>query len=100
MTCLPFLGDADDDWLDGKLESQIAFMENNNVVFSYGDFVKVKELDDAVVGHVNTPTKLKYSELLKGCPIGCLTAVYNQKHLGKMYMPNIQRGQDFVLWLY
>ena len=74
-------------------------MENNNVFFSYGDYVKVNDLDGSVIGHVNTPTKLEYSELLKGCPIGCLTAAYNQQHLGKLYMPDVRRGQDFGLWL-
>lgn len=91
--------DADDEWLEDKLKSQIAFMEKNNVVFSYGDYFKINDLDGSVFGHVNSPKKLTYTELLKGCPIGCLTVAYNQEKLGKMYMPNIQRGQDYALWL-
>ncbi|MCV5366529.1 glycosyltransferase family 2 protein, partial [Escherichia coli] len=31
--------------------------------------------------------------------IGCLTAVYDQEILGKMYMPLIRKRQDMALWL-
>ncbi len=91
--------DADDDWLEDKLKSQIAFMENNEIIFSYGNYFKVNGIDESSVGHVISPIKLIYSELLKGCPIGCLTVAYNQEYLGKIYMPNIRRGQDYALWL-
>ena len=36
---------------------------------------------------------------MRGCPIGCLTATYDQHALGKQYMPDVQRGQDWGLWL-
>ena len=37
--------------------------------------------------------------MLKTCYIGCLTAMYDTRILGKMYMPHIRRRQDFALWL-
>ena len=30
--------------------------------------------------------------------IGCLTVIYNQEKLGKIYMPNIRKRQDYGLW--
>lgn len=91
--------DADDDWLEGKLESQISFMETNNVVFSFGDYRKIDDLDGSVIGQASCPEKLGYRDLLKGCPIGCLTVAYNQEYLGKLYMPDVRRGQDYGFWL-
>ena len=31
--------------------------------------------------------------------IGCLTAIYDSSKLGKIYMPNIRKRQDWGLWL-
>ena len=91
--------DADDIWLKSKLETQISFMESNHVEFSYGDYIEVDEEEHTALKTRITPTKLAYQDLLKGCPIGCLTVAYNQELLGKKYMPNIRRGQDWGLWL-
>jgi len=91
--------DADDIWLESKLEAQISFMEKNQVEFSYGDYVEVNEGGHTILTKRRTPQNLSYRSLLKGCPIGCLTAVYNQELLSKIYMPNVRRGQDWGLWL-
>ena len=45
------------------------------------------------------PKELNYKYMLKINPIGCLTAIYNQEKLGKIYLPEIKIGQDFALWL-
>jgi hypothetical protein len=37
--------------------------------------------------------------LLKSNKIGCLTAIYNAEELGKIYMPLINKRQDYGLWL-
>ena len=39
-----------------------------------------------------------YKRLLKNAEIGCLTVMYNQYKLGKCYMPNLRRKQDYALW--
>ena len=91
--------DSDDDWLEEKLASQLQFMENNNVLFSYGDYDEVDETTGKLLARFSTPEQLTYNDLLNGCPIGCLTAAYNQMELGKCYMPLVRRGQDWGLWL-
>ena len=40
-----------------------------------------------------------YSDLLKVCSIGCLTAIYDTQRVGKVYMPLIRKRQDLGLWL-
>ena len=48
---------------------------------------------------INIPEKVDYSELLKQNIIGCLTAMYDTEKVGKIYMPNMRKRQDFGLWL-
>lgn len=90
--------DADDVWLPNKLERQIDFMRKKKVDFSYTAYRKVDERGH-VIGTVGVPEKLSYTDLLKKCEIGCLTAIYDTKNLGKIFMPNIRKRQDLGLWL-
>jgi teichuronic acid biosynthesis glycosyltransferase TuaG len=91
--------DSDDLWLPRKLEAQIGFMEDLQCVFSYGDYHVRDQNRSGLKGTFRTPFELTYDDLLRGCPIGCLTAAYNQEELGKAYMPRAARGQDWALWL-
>jgi glycosyltransferase involved in cell wall biosynthesis len=90
--------DSDDLWLPDKLEKQLAFMQENNYPFSFTTYDKINEEGD-VFGHVGVPTKASYSDLLKTCSIGCLTAMYDTEYFGKVYMPLIRKRQDLGLWL-
>lgn len=91
--------DSDDVWLPNKLQQQIAFMERTGALFSYGDYQVFDSMMDRVVSQRCPPSRLVYQDLLNACPIGCLTATYNQERLGKIYMPLVKRGQDWGLWL-
>lgn len=91
--------DSDDLWLPGKLEAQIGFMQREQVAFSYGDYERRDRKSGSPLGTFIAPERLSYRDLLHGCPIGCLTAAYDQEALGKVYMPDVRRGQDWGLWL-
>jgi len=91
--------DSDDLWRARKLERQIGFMERVGVPFTYGDYERHERGTGRRVGFHEAPGVLGYDDLLTGCPIGCLTAAYNQERLGKLYMPAVRRGQDWGLWL-
>lgn len=90
--------DSDDIWSSNKLEQQINYMQKNEIAFSYSAYEKVDEAGK-VIGNVGVPDKLGYTDLLKVCSIGCLTAIYDTKMLGKVYMPLIRKRQDLGLWL-
>lgn len=90
--------DSDDIWLPNKLEIQIKFMQRNNIDFCFSGYQKINEAG-AVVGQIGVPEKIAYKNLLKTCSIGCLTAVYDTKKLGKIYMPQNTKREDFSTWL-
>jgi glycosyltransferase involved in cell wall biosynthesis len=91
--------DSDDMWLPQKLERQIRFMEENNYIFSYTYYQLINDEGDETGKTISPPLKINYKDLLKTCYIGCLTAVYNAEKIGKVYMPIIDKRQDYGLWL-
>jgi glycosyltransferase involved in cell wall biosynthesis len=90
--------DSDDLWSENKLEYQLKYMQENDIAFSYAAYNKIDD-NGNFIGRVGVPEKVSYSDLLKVCSIGCLTAMYDSKKLGKVYMPIIRKRQDLGLWL-
>jgi len=90
--------DSDDTWKEIKLERQLAFMNSNDIAFSYSGFDKIDSVGNTILT-VSVSAKISYSSLLKSTSIGCLTAIYDAEALGKVYMPLIRKRQDLGLWL-
>lgn len=89
--------DADDVWHKTKLEKQLAFMQKNDIAFSYTYYQKFDSNGD--LGIVKPPGEVTYEQLIYSNVIGCLTAIYDTDKIGKRYMPIIRKRQDFGLWL-
>ena len=89
--------DSDDLWRDNKLSEQIRFMEDNDYFLTYTAYQKFDSKGKR--GVIFPKETVTYNQLLYSNVIGCLTAVYNSEALGKVYMPDIRRKQDFGLWL-
>lgn len=90
--------DSDDLWLKNKLELQIEFMRKNGYALTYTSYEKFKNRK-TFISNIYSLNKLSYNDMLKNNYIGCLTAIYDSKILGKILMPNIRRRQDYALWL-
>ena len=90
--------DADDLWLPEKLKRQITFMQKNNLSFTYSSYHLMDE-NSQMFGTFTTKETITYKSMLKTCSVGCLTAIYDTRVLGKQYMPNIAKRQDYGLWL-
>jgi len=90
--------DADDLWYPEKLKKQIGFMYKNDLSFTYSSYDLIDEAGNDL-GSFKTKEEISYSEMLKTCSVGCLTAVYDTAKLGKVFMPNILKRQDYGLWL-
>ncbi|MFM5447772.1 glycosyltransferase family 2 protein [Aeromonas veronii] len=89
--------DSDDIWLPNKLSVQVSYMENTGALFSYTAYQKFS--DQGLGGVVMVPIKVTHNQLLRGCVIGCLTAMFNAEKLGRQTMPLIRKRQDLGLWL-
>jgi len=90
--------DSDDLWLPRKLELQVDFMMKNNYSFTFTGYEKITE-SGIKIGKINVPKIVSYHDLLKTCSVGCLTAMYDTGKIGKIYMPLIDKRQDYALWL-
>lgn len=96
---LAFL-DSDDLWHKNKLSVHIKFMQENDSAFSYTSYNYIDEKGNLIneAYHV-AKHKINYKFLLKKTDIGCLTVIYDVEKIGKMYMPDLRRKQDYALWL-
>jgi teichuronic acid biosynthesis glycosyltransferase TuaG len=91
--------DSDDLWFPEKLTTQVSYMQEKNIAFSYTSYQIINEdgLDANKV--VKVPPSINYSGLLKNTIIGCLTVMLDTEKLGIVQMPNIRTRQDTALWL-
>ncbi|NQZ60248.1 MAG: glycosyltransferase family 2 protein [Lentisphaeraceae bacterium] len=90
--------DSDDLWSNDKLEKQISFMSAGDYGFTFSGYSTMAENGEIRVA-IKVPAKVSFKRLLKHNCIGCLTAIYDTKPHGKIYMPLVRKRQDFALWL-
>lgn len=90
--------DSDDLWVPEKLDTQVGFMLEKKVAFSYTAYKKIDEYGHDLF-ELGVPTSLSYQVLLKACVIGCLTVIYDTSQIGKVYMPLGTKREDYALWL-
>ncbi len=92
--------DSDDIWTPNKLEVQIDIMNKLKLPFSHTSYGYISERGDTIGKTFRVSKKLVgYVDLLKRTEISCLTAIYNQDMIGKYYMSEHSRKQDYALWL-
>mgnify|MGYP005993589457 CR=1 FL=1 len=92
--------DSDDVWVKDKLKKHLSYMEKTNASFSHTSYGFINEDGEKInkTYHVsNFP--ITYEHLLKRTEISCLTAMYDVRKIGKRYMPDLRRKQDYALWL-
>lgn len=90
--------DSDDLWLPKKLSLQLEFMARECISLSYS-YHNVMDENSNFIASYKAPRRvgsflMKFSNF-----IPCLTVMYDTKTLGKVEQPNIQKRNDFALWL-
>ena len=91
--------DSDDFWHKEKLTKQLTFMQEKSAVLSFTGYHTVEERLGTPTTLMEVPHTVDYHTLLKQNIMGCLTVIYDSEKLGKVYMPDISKRQDFALWL-
>lgn len=95
---LAFL-DADDIWHPDKLEKQLAFMQQNDVAFSYSAYELIDEEGQPLLKTIATAGNLSHDEYLRNTIIGCSTVVLDTKKVGEVSVPDFRTSEDTATWL-
>lgn len=90
--------DADDYWHSEKLEKQVQFMEEKNVGISCTEYTRVRENGEKI-NEVVIKSEISYTDMLKNNYLGCLTVMYDVEKVGKRYFKELEKNEDYVLWL-
>ena len=91
--------DSDDQWKIDKIEKQLSFMDRHSLKFTYSSYDVVDEFG-SFKSVIEAPKTISYKMLLNNNYVGCLTAIYDRKLLGNLYMNEIRKRQDWALWLH
>ena len=90
--------DSDDYWHNEKLEKQIKFMKEKNASISCTEYTRVRENGEKINEVIIKP-EISYTDMLKNNYLGCLTVMYDVKKIGKRYFKELEKNEDYVLWL-
>lgn len=90
--------DSDDVWFEDKLSKQIQFMKDNNYVFTCTGYTKIDDEGNYLNKTVKARKQSDYDDILKLNP-GNSTVIYNVEAIGKVFIPNIRKRNDYVMWL-
>ena len=91
--------DGDDIWFLKFLETSLNTCLENNYEFVFSSYKRYDEDLNPLIADFIVPDKVNYNQLLKACPIPCLTAFIDIRKMGKFYMPIMNKRQDWGLWL-
>lgn len=91
--------DSDDIWDKNKLSLQIEFMLKYNIEFSHTDYGYIDEKSNKIKDIFKVSKVVNYKNLLMRTEISCLTAIFDAEAIGKYYMSDHRRKQDYALWL-
>lgn len=95
---LAFL-DADDVWHPEKLETQLGFMVEKNVGFTYSAYDCIDEMGQPLDKSVRTAGNLNYEAYLRNTIIGCSTVMVNKAVVGEVVVPAFRTSEDTATWL-
>lgn len=92
--------DSDDVWAPSKLEKQVSALQLTGAAMSHTSYDFIDGSGNQIKGVLEvSPNPIDYNHLLQRTEIGCLTAIYDTELVGKRYMPDLPRSQDYALWL-
>lgn len=91
--------DADDCWLEDKLQRELDLMKEKNVAFVYAATQMINEYDKKIGDCTPVPEWTDYKHLLKRTVIATSTVLLDMNKVGDFNMPLRRSGQDYATWL-
>jgi glycosyltransferase involved in cell wall biosynthesis len=86
-------------WEPTKLEKQVAFVEQNGYAFTYTKY-KYIDKDSKIRGDMMGGLEVvSHKDLTKCCWMGYLTVMYDADKLGRFQVRNIEKHNDYALWM-
>lgn len=90
--------DSDDWWYPSKLEEQLKFMQESNYPFTCTWYEDANENLESYYTMKQDPRQ-SYKSMVAGCNVGTPGVMIDTQVLGKKYMPNLRRAEDWGLWM-
>ena len=90
--------DSDDRWYPDKLERQLSYMVIKGCKVSHTSYMSCNE-DGRISGIVICRKRETLTSMCRDNKMGMLSVIYDAKELGKVYMPEIRKRQDYGLQL-
>lgn len=90
--------DSDDLWHEQKLEKQLAFMKENELVFSYTDYRMFIEHRSSGKDLL-TADRYDFNDIVKYCNIGCLTVMLDKAYWKELIRFPFCKKEDYALWV-
>lgn len=90
--------DSDDWWYPTKLEEQMKFMQENNYEFVCTYYEDANEMLEPYYT-MQQPARQNYNDMISGCNIGTPGVIFDTQRIGKRYMPEMRRSEDWGLWM-
>ena len=86
--------DSDDRWFPDKLEKQLAFMSAKDCAVCHTSYMTCDEAGE-ISGIVVCRRQETLKSMCRDNKMGMLSVVYDAGRIGKVYMPNIRKRQDY-----
>jgi teichuronic acid biosynthesis glycosyltransferase TuaG len=90
--------DADDEWDDNKLKSQVYFMVKKKLLFTHTSYFIIND-QNKLIGKFSVKKFIKYEDLINSCDIGLSTIMVSSKIKKEMNFCSLKTKEDYVLWL-
>ena len=91
--------DADDIWHPEKMETQLRFMMDHKVGFTYTTYDWIDEEGHTLNKFINTIGNLDYKSYLRNTIIGCSTVMVDTNIVGPVVVPKFRTSEDTATWL-
>lgn len=92
--------DSDDVWYSHKLKRQLEFMESRNSAFCATCFDVIDAEGRYLREGMKPPERMDYAACIYlSNPLNNSSVIYSRRLLGRVFVPQIERRNDFALWL-